>query len=91
MLVRVIAAVSSGDMVLQNVDVTPLATFVSSTPKLAVSRHGVVTVAQYPSDASSNTTFTGVLSVAESVKGTAMQISPLSVDILSSEVSVSKL
>jgi hypothetical protein len=89
MLVRAVATVSSGEYVIHNVDVTPLATFKSSTPQLAVSQQGMVSVTQNPAAVSSNTASTGFVSVGELVNGTAMQISPLSVEILSSEACIS--
>lgn len=86
MPVQATATVSSGAISIYNVDVTPLATFTSSSSMLAVSQLGVVSVAQAPTDFYSDTASTGQISVAELVTGTAMQVSPFSVEVLSSEV-----
>lgn len=82
MPVQAIATVASGAVSIPNVDITPVVTFTSSTPLLAVSQQGVVSVAQSPAGAA-----TGRISVAELVTGTTMQVSPLSVEVLTSEVS----
>ena len=90
MHVQATATVSSGVLRVNNVDVSPLATFASSTPALAVSQLGTVSVAQAPTGGSSSTS-SGLISITEMVTGTTMQVSPLSVQVLSSEVRTAPL
>lgn len=90
MHVQATAIVSSGALRVNNVDVSPLATFASSTPALAVSQLGTVSVAQAPTG-SSSITLDGRIFITEMVTGTTMQVSPLSVQVLSSEVSTATL
>lgn len=90
MHVQATATVSSGTVRVRNVDISPLATFASSTPMFSVSQLGIVSVVQPPTENSSGKA-SGRISIAEMVTGTAMQVSALTVQVMSSEVTTTHL